>query len=124
MRLLLDTHAFLWWMEASPALSALARAAISDPANEVLISIASLWELTIKQALGKLTFPADPETAVDGEGFTVLPIGFAHLRRLGTLPHFHRDPFDRMLIVQAMVEGTPLVTQDRGLARYGAPVLW
>lgn len=124
MRLLLDTHAFLWWMEASPALSTTARAAIADPANEVLISIASLWELTIKQALGKLSFPADPETVVRNEGFTVLAISFAHLRRLGVLPALHRDPFDRMLIVQAMLEGTPLITNDRALARYGTPVLW
>src|SRR5205823_8216842 len=110
---------FLWWMEASPALSGSARAAIADPVNEVLISIASLWELTIKQALGKLTFPADPETVMRNEGFTVLSIGFAHLRRLGTLPHLHRDPFDRMLIAQAMVEGMPLITNDHALGRYG-----
>jgi PIN domain nuclease of toxin-antitoxin system len=124
VRLLLDTHAFLWWMEASPALSTSARTAIADPANEVLISIALLWELTIKQALGKLTFPADPETVVRNEGFTLLPIDFNHLRRLGTLPHLHRDPFDRMLIAQAMAEAAPVVSHDRILARYGAPLLW
>ena len=124
MRLLLDTHAFLWWLEASPALSGPARSAIADPANEVLISTASLWELTIKQALGKLAFPADPETVIQNEGFTVLPIGFSHLRQLRTLPQLHRDPFDRMLIVQAMVEAAPLVSNDRRLAQYGPPVLW
>jgi PIN domain nuclease of toxin-antitoxin system len=69
-------------------------------------------------------FPPIPETVVRGEGFTVLPIAFIHLRRLGALPHLHRDPFDRMLIAQAMVEGAPLITQDRTLARYGMPVLW
>ena len=124
MRVLLDTHAFLWWLEASPALSATARSAIADPANEVLISIASLWEMTIKQALGKLNFPADPETVLRDEGFVVLPIGFTHLRRLGTLPHLHRDPFDRMLVAQAMVEGAALVSQDPKLAPYGAQMFW
>lgn len=124
MRLLLDTHAFLWWMEASSALSTPARNAIANPRNEVLISIASLWELTIKQALGKLTFPADPETVVRNEGFSVLPVGFTHLRRLGTLPHLHRDPFDRMLVAQAMVEGAALVSQDSKLTPYGTQIIW
>lgn len=124
MRLLIDTHTFIWWMEASSKLSAVAHSAIADPANEVLISIASIWELIIKVSSGKLNFPADPETIIRGEGFTVLAISFAHLRQNGTLPFFHRDPFDRMLVAQAMVEAAPLVTKDRRLARYGVPIFW
>ena len=124
MRLLLDTHSFLWWMDSSPALSLAARTAISDPTNEILISIASIWELTIRVSSGKLNFPADPETIIRGEGFTVLAISFAHLRQNGSLPFLHKDPFDRMLVAQAMVEAAPLVTADRQLSRYGVPILW
>ena len=124
MRLLIDTPSFLWWMGASPALSGVARAAIADPTNEVLISIASVWELTIKVSTGKLNFPADPETIIRGEGFTVLAISFAHLRQLGTLPLLHKDPFDRILVAQAVVEATPLVTADRQLVRYSVPIVW
>jgi PIN domain nuclease of toxin-antitoxin system len=124
VRLLLDTHSFLWWMDSSPALSLAARGAISDPINEILISIASVWELTIKVSSGKLNFPADPETIIRAEGFTALPISFAHIRQTGALPFLHRDPFDRMLVAQAMVEAAPLVTADRQLARYNVPILW
>jgi len=124
VRLLIDTHTFIWWMDASSALSAVARAAIADPVNEVLISIASVWELTIKVSSGKLNFPADPETVIRGEGFTVLAISFAHVRQNGALPFLHKDPFDRMLVAQAMVEAVPLVTADRQLSRYSVPILW
>ena len=124
MRLLLDTHTFLWWMAASRAISTTARGAIADPANDVLISIASVWELTIKVTAGKLNFPADPEAIIRGEGFNILPISFAHLRQHHSLPFLHKDPFDRMLVAQAIVEATPLVTRDRQLAQYGTPILW
>ncbi|MGH7087770.1 MAG: type II toxin-antitoxin system VapC family toxin [Stellaceae bacterium] len=124
MRLLLDTHAFLWWMEESHALGAAAQAAISDPENNILISIASLWELTIKRALGKLTFPADLESVLREEGFSVLPITFAHLRQLGSLPLLHRDPFDRMLIAQAQAESIPITTADGKFAPYGVTTIW
>src|SRR5436305_11741800 len=110
-------------MGASPALSGAARAAIADPTNEVLISIASVWELTIKVSSGKLNFPADPETIIRAEGFALLAINFAHLRQNGALPFLHKDPFDRMLVAQAMVEAAPLVTGDRQLTRYGVPIL-
>jgi PIN domain nuclease of toxin-antitoxin system len=111
-------------MDFSPALSLAARGAISDPTNEILISIASVWELTIKVSSGKLNFPADPETIIRAEGFTVLPISFAHIRQNGALAFLHRDPFDRMLVAQAMVEAAPLITADRQLARYNVPILW
>ncbi len=124
MRLLIDSHAFLWWAEASPALGNAARDAVADPANEVLISIGALWELTIKTSSGKLTLPAEVETMVASLGFSVLPINFVHLRRLATLPRVHRDPFDRMMVAQALAEGIAIATGDRVFAAYGVPILW
>ena len=124
MRLLIDSHALLWWFEASAALTATARAAMGAPANEVLISTAALWELTIKEASGKLALPADLETMVAGEGFSVLPINFDHLRRFGALPRLRGDPFDRMMIAQALDEGIPIATCDRAFASYGVQIVW
>ena len=124
MRLLIDSHAFLWWGESSPALGHTARSAIADPANEVLISIAALWELIIKASSGKLTLPADIETMVASQGFSLLSVGFDHLRRFGTLPRLHRDPFDRMMIAQALTEGIPIATGDRVFAAYGVQIVW
>ena len=124
MRLLIDSHAFLWWREDSPALGSAARSAIADPVNEALISVAALWELTIKASSGKLTLPADLETMAATLGFSVLSINFMHLRRLGLLPRVHRDPFDRMMIAQALAEGIPIITGDRAFAAYGVQTVW
>ena len=92
--------------------------------NEILVSVATLWEISIKRVLGKLSFPDDLEEVVREESFGLVPISFQHLRRLETLPGLHRDPFDRMLVAQALTEGAPLVTNDRALLAYGAPTLW
>lgn len=124
MRLLLDTHAFLWWMEDSPEIGGAARTAIGDPDNDILISTASLWEITIKRALGKLAFPANLERVLREEGFAILPITFPHLRQLGALPFLHRDPFDRMLIAQARAEGIRIATRDAKFAPYGVAAIW
>ena len=124
MRLLLDTHVLLWWREDSPRLSDRARAEIADAANEVLVSIATLWEIVIKRAIGKLIFPDDLEAVVREEAFQLMGIGFQHLRRVELLPVLHRDPFDRMLLAQALTEGVPLVTNDRALLAYGVPTVW
>jgi PIN domain nuclease of toxin-antitoxin system len=124
VRLLIDSQAFLWWAEASPALGTAARNAIADPANEVLISIAALWELTIKQSSGRLTLPDDLETMVTRQSFSVLSVSFVHLRHIGTLPRVHRDPFDRMMIAQALAEGIPIATGDRIFSGYGVQVVW
>ena len=124
MRLLLDTHVLLWWREDSPNLSVRARAEITDPINEILVSTATLWEIVIKRGLGRLTFPDDLEGVLREESFSLIPIGFQHLRRLELLPKLHRDPFDRMLIAQALTEGAPLVTNDHALLAYGIPTLW
>jgi PIN domain nuclease of toxin-antitoxin system len=124
VRLLIDSHALLWWGEAAPALGLTARTAIADPANEVLISTAALWELVIKASSGKLTLPADVETTGASQGFSVLSINFVHLHRFGTLPRHHRDPCDRMMIAQALAEGIPIATGDRIFAAYGVQVVW
>ena len=124
MRLLVDSHAFLWWSEALPALGGAARGAIADPTNEVLISIAALWELTIKASSGKLSPPTELETMVANQAFAVLTITFQHLTQLAGLPRLHRDPFDRMMIAQALAEGIPIATDDRVFATYGMQVIW
>ena len=125
MRLLIDSHAFLWWSEASAALGATARTAIANPTSEILVSVAGLWELTIKQSLGRLSLPDDLEVMVANQGFSVLPITFDHLRQLGSLPRRnHRDPFDRMMIAQALAEGIPIATGDPIFAAYGVQIIW
>lgn len=124
MQLLIDSHAFIWWSESSPVLGGAARAAIADPSNEVFVSIAGLWELSIKAGLGKLALPDDLEIMISNQGFSVLSITFAHLRRYSGLPSLHRDPFDRMMIAQALAEGIPIATGDRAFAAYGVQTVW
>ena len=124
MRLLIDSHAFLWWSEELPALGKAAYRAIADPKNEVLISVAALWELTIKASSGKLSLPVDLETMVASQGFAVLSITFPHLTRLAGLPRLHRDPFDRIIIAQGLAEGIPIATGDRVFAAYGVQIVW
>jgi PIN domain nuclease of toxin-antitoxin system len=125
VRLLIDSHAFLWWSEASAALGAAARTAIANPASEILVSVAGLWELTIKQSLGRLSLPDDLEVMVANQGLSVLPITFVHLRQGGSLPRRnHRDPFDRMMIAQALAEGIPIATGDPIFVAYGVQIIW
>lgn len=124
MRLLLDTQAFLWWMSSSSRLSRGAEEAISDPGNQVLFSVASAWEISIKRALGKLKAPEDLAGAIEAEAFDLLGIELSHIEALDHLEHHHRDPFDRMLIAQSLVERTTLVTSDPVFQRYGAATLW
>ena len=104
-------------------LSAVSRQSLVDPANERFLSIVSLWEIAIKLSLGKLALPGTLQTAVDGMGAEMLPITLAHIGRVQTLPFHHRDPFDRMMIAQAMEEGLTIVTRDRHFPAYGVPVL-
>jgi PIN domain nuclease of toxin-antitoxin system len=124
MRLLLDANALVWWVTDSPHLTAISRAAIGDAANDVIVGIGALWELAIKRSLQKLHFPFDFEDAIRDEHFQVLPISFAHLRAIDVLPQHHRDPFDRLLIAQALTEGLPIATGDRRFAAYGVQILW
>jgi PIN domain nuclease of toxin-antitoxin system len=121
---LLDTHALIWSLEDSPQLSPVARSVIEDAGNVILASVVSAWEITIKKALGKLTAPDDVESAIDAAGFAKRSITFLDAQRLGTLPPHHKDPFDRMLITQALVDGTSIVTRDPNFARYRVPTIW
>ena len=122
MRLLLDTHALLWWL-ADEGLTTQARDAIADPANLVAVSAASAWEISIKKALGKLTAPDDLERQLQAGGLTPLPITIAHGTAAGRLPRHHEDPFDRMLIAQAFAEGLTIVTRDKRFDDYGVALL-
>jgi len=123
MNLLLDTHVLLWWLDDHPNLSEKARTAIADGKNLVLVSAVVVWEIRIKQALGRLKVPRNFRSALDDQPFDMLDITVEHAHTVGDLPPHHRDPFDRMLVAQAKVEGLTLVTRDIGLKRYKIPII-
>ncbi len=122
-RLLLDTHALLWWLADDPRLGPCARDLIAEGRNEVYVSAASAWEVSIKRALGKLEAPDELGSVLEEEGFEPLPISFFHAERVGALPPIHRDPFDRILVCQAQAEGLEIVTADETIPRYGVKVV-
>jgi PIN domain nuclease of toxin-antitoxin system len=129
VRLLLDTHAFLWWVFADPKLSRTARAAISDDVeNSVFVSAASAWEIATKYRIGKLSdarvVAEDISSAISGEGFSPLAVSVLHAERAGRLVGHHRDPFDRMLIAQAISEDLVLLSNERAFEAYGVKRLW
>lgn len=124
MRLLLDSNALIWWVTASTRLGSNARDALADKTNEVFVGVGVLWEMTIKRSLGKLHFPFDFEAEIRNESFKLLPIEFGHLRALDTLPPRNGDPFDRLLIAQALAEGIPIATADRRFVDYGVQIVW
>lgn len=128
MKLLLDTHAFLWFVLKDPNLSATADQLISDPANDVHVSPASHWETAIKIKLGKYSlqrpFQAFMEDAISQNDFTVLPIEIKHTAVLRTMPLHHRDPFDRLIIAQAQTEQMLVVSNDAQFDAYGVQRLW
>jgi PIN domain nuclease of toxin-antitoxin system len=123
-RLLVDTHAVLWWLADDEALTESARTVMADPQNDLLVSTASVWEAAIKRALGKLTAPDDLPDVIEEEGFVFLPVSPLHAWGVGTLPAHHRDPFDRLLIAQAQAERLAVVTGDERFAAYGVDVRW
>jgi PIN domain nuclease of toxin-antitoxin system len=123
LKLLLDANAFIWAYARPTELSPAARRALNDVANDRLVSIASLWEIAIKMSIGKLAFSENLAQALDDIAATSVPITLIHLARVRNLPFHHRDPFDRMMIAQAMEEGMTIVTRDRRVAAYGVPVL-
>jgi PIN domain nuclease of toxin-antitoxin system len=123
MNLLLDTHVLLWWLDDHPGLRDKARVAISDGRNVVFVSAAVIWEIRIKNALGKLQIPSDFKAVLDRQSFDMLDITADHVHAVGDLPVHHRDPFDRMLVAQARVEGLTLVTRDHHLRKYDIPLL-
>jgi PIN domain nuclease of toxin-antitoxin system len=125
MKLLLDTHLLLWAAGEPRRLSAAARALIADPANELIFSAASLWEIALKRQLGRDDFRVDPlllRRGLRDNGYLELPVTGEHALALDTLPHLHNDPFDRILVAQASVEGMVLLTVDPAVARYRGPV--
>lgn len=128
MRILLDTHCWLWALGEPQRLSAQARALIADRGNEIFLSAASAWEISIKHALGKLTLPVDPAEYVpqriEASGVSPLPIDVRHALLAGELPAHHRDPFDRLLVAQARLEGLTLMTADALLRPYQADLFW
>lgn len=128
MRALLDTHAFLWWITDDPRLPHKARGIISEGENELYLSAASGWEIAIKARLGRLQLPDDPERFIPEQlalnAIESLPVQMSHALRVHALPDYHRDPFDRLLIAQAQLEGLPILTEDGRIARYRVKTIW
>lgn len=128
MRLLLDTHAFLWWIGDAAELSKRARKAIGTSENHCLLSFASCWELAIKLSLGKLTLSGSLERFIPEHmtrnGFTHMAIEFRHIARVSTLAFHHRDPFDRLLAAQAIEEDLPIISADPIFQKYGIKRIW
>ena len=127
-RLLLDTQAFLWWLAGDERLSTDARKAISEELDPIFVSAASVWEITTKHRLGKLpaasAIVGDLAEVIESQGFVGLPIAIRHGEMAGALPGPHRDPFDRMLIAQALLDDLVLVSNEQAFGAYGARLLW
>ena len=128
MRLLLDTHAFLWFVAGDTTISKHARALIEDEANDKFVSLASLWEIAIKTSLLKLQLRNPFQEFIPEQlarnGFQILMLTVEHTLKVATLPFHHRDPFDRMLVAQCLVENLPLLSNDEPLDAYGIQRLW
>lgn len=128
MNLLLDTHAYLWFIAGDERLSAVAREAIENPFHLKIISVASLWEITIKNSLGKLTLKTDLcnilSEHIASNGFELLPIETGHLMELSRLPMHHRDPFDRLLVAQCKADELTLCSADHAFAAYNIQLIW
>lgn len=119
MRILIDTHIFLWWDRQLRRISSSLRAAIEDADNHIYLSAASVWEVAVKRAVGKLNFERPIVESVAKLGFEILPVTGIHAEHAGGLPRYHNDPFDRLLVAQAALEGMVLGTQDRLMRPYG-----
>ena len=128
MRLLLDTHTFLWWISDDPQLSATAREIISEGGNELFFSAASGWEIAIKAQIGKLKLPSNLEQFIGEQllqnAINTLPVQLSHTLHVYTLPPLHRDPFDRLLISQSQLEQLPILTADVQFQQYPVQVMW
>ena len=128
MRLLLDTHAFLWWLAGERTLTRKARAAIESEDNDIFVSAVTAWEIATKFRIGKLPEAAavamDVTGAIAAEGFNELALSMVHAERAGALDGPHRDPFDRMLIAQSLIDGLALVSNERVFDRFGVTRLW
>ncbi len=128
MKVLLDTHAFLWWIGDDSRLSPGAHEVISDGDNEVFFSVASAWEIAIKAGAGRLQLFEDAKALVTGgitdNSLSVLPVHLAHALRVHDLPNHHRDPFDRLLAAQSLIEELPIISRDPCFGPYGVDVVW
>jgi len=128
MRLILDTHVFLWWIVDSPQLSSRVRDVMRNPANELFLSVASAWEIAIKVNLGRLRPPDRPDRFIPGQlmknAIEPLPVEMSHALYVSRLPAIHRDPFDRTIIAQSILEKMPVVTRDADIAKYKTKTLW
>ncbi len=123
MNLLLDTHAFLWWLQDNRNLGRESRAAIVDPDNRVFVSAATAWEIAVKRSSGRLEAPGDVGEWIETNGFDALPIEVAHAVASAELPKHHADPFDRLLIAQAVLEGFVLMARDDEIDKYDVEIL-
>ena len=128
MRILLDTHTFLWGIAEPTRLSPKARKIMEDGDNEILVSAASAWEIAIKTQLGKLRLPVSPELFISEQllkhSFNSLPVSFSHALHVYVLPLLHRDPFDRLLISQSVLEQLPILTADKTISQYDIKTIW
>jgi PIN domain nuclease of toxin-antitoxin system len=128
MTVLMDTHSFIWFVDGSSQLSARARTLIEDPANDKLLSMASIWEMAIKISLGKLSISQHFEQFIPHQlqinGFEIFAIKFDHIAKVSHLPFYHRDPFDRLLIAQSLVEQIPVISVDSVFDTYSVQRLW
>lgn len=123
MNLLLDTHVLLWWLDDNPVMSEKARGVIAEGSNMVFVSAASIWEIRIKEALGKLKIPRNFQEVLKSQSFEMLPVTVEHAHAVAGLPLIHRDPFDRMLIAQSRLEKLTLISHDRILKKYKVPLI-
>jgi PIN domain nuclease of toxin-antitoxin system len=124
LKVLLDTHAALWWLGDDERLGSTSAALLDDASNDVLLSAAVVWEVAIKRSLGKLKAPDGFASTLIGAGASALPVTIAHAEAVELLEWHHRDPFDRMLIVQAAVEQAVLISNNQALLPYGVPLVW
>lgn len=127
MDILIDTHVLIWFAEKHPRLIPKVQRWLEDSENRIFLSMVSMWEMAIKVNLGRLTLLVSFETTLEQlpkMGFELMPIELKHVTRFASLPLHHRDPFDRMLVAQAMEENLSLVSSDRSLSKYGIKVLW
>jgi len=128
MKFLLDTHTLLWWIADSPELSAKVRELMRNPDNELYLSAASGWEIAIKVQLGKLHLPDRPDRFIPDQlarnAIETLPVQMSHALHVGRLPSIHRDPFDRFIVAQSMLEKMPVVTRDPNIGKYKIAVVW
>ncbi len=128
MKVLLDTHTFLWWVADDPQISVTAKNIIANPDNDIYLSVVSAWEIIIKVGTGKLSLSEPPEiyipTRIASNQFEVLPVQISHILEINSLPSLHKDPFDRLLIAQSLVENFPLITVDSAIAQYPVQTIW